>query len=247
MVHSDDRKAVVLVPCVKSFCLTLSIHFLSMGAITSAKQTFRQYLQTYSKNKDGDDNDDNDHITGRAMIVVVGGAAESLMAEQGSINLVLRNRRGFVREAIMAGAHLVPVLGFGETNLYHLYSTDQKSMAAKFQRFVKKTFGFAAPMFRGRSIFLKEVGVLPYRTPVVVVVGAPIPPPTRQELQDKEYCDFSPKIDRSNDEALNEDGKILKEWHSRYVSALEDLYNQHKDAQWNMPGKSRSKSMRIIR
>jgi Diacylglycerol acyltransferase len=102
-------------------------------------------------------------------------------------------------------------------------------------------------MFRGRSIFLKEVGILPYRTPVVVVVGSPIPPPTRQELQDKDYQDFSPKIDPTTDTALNEDGTILKEWHSRYVSALESLYNDHKDAQWNMPGKSRSKSLRILR
>jgi hypothetical protein len=102
-------------------------------------------------------------------------------------------------------------------------------------------------MFRGRSIFLKEVGVLPYRTPVVVVVGAPIPPPTRQELHDKDYKDFTPKIDLSNDTALNEDGQILKEWHSRYVLALQDLYNDHKDAQWNIPGKSRSKSLRILR
>jgi hypothetical protein len=102
-------------------------------------------------------------------------------------------------------------------------------------------------MFRGRSIFLKEVGILPYRTPVVVVVGAPIPPPTRQELQDKNYQDFSPKIDRSNDDALNEDGKVLKEWHSRYVTALEGLYNDHKNSHWNMPGKSRSKSLRILK
>ncbi|KAG7349940.1 diacylglycerol acyltransferase [Nitzschia inconspicua] len=220
-------------------------YFLSMGAVTSAKQTFRRYLQTYSKStKDEANSDRND---GRALIVVVGGAAESLMAEQGSINLVLRNRRGFVREAIMAGAHLVPVLGFGETNLYQMFATDETSMAAKFQRFVKRTFGFAAPMFRGRSIFLKEVGVLPFRTPVVVVVGAPIAPPSRQELQDKDYCDFSPKIDRSTDEAMNKDGAILKEWHSRYVSSLQELYHQHKDAHWNMPGKSRAKSMRILR
>lgn len=102
-------------------------------------------------------------------------------------------------------------------------------------------------MFRGRSIFLKEVGILPYRTPVVVVVGAPIAPPTNDELQGRECRDFAPKIDRSTDEALNADGKLLKEWHTRYVNALEALYNQHKDAQWNMPGKSRSKSMRILR
>ena len=93
---------------------------------------------------------------------------------------------------------------------------------------------------------MKEVGILPYRTPVVVVVGAPIAPPTIQQLHGKAYRDFSPKIDRTTDKAQNEDGKLLQEWHRRYVQALEELYNTHKDAQWNMPGKSRSKSMRIL-
>jgi hypothetical protein len=145
-----DRRVVTLPQ--NFYTPFLREYFLWMGAITSSKTTFRQYLQTYCNQESTKDrqNDDihktdekhDDDRMGRAMIVVVGGAAESLMAEQGSINLVLRNRRGFVREAIMAGAHLVPVLGFGETNLYHFYSTDQTSMAAKFQRFVKKTFGF---------------------------------------------------------------------------------------------------------
>jgi 2-acylglycerol O-acyltransferase 2 len=140
-----DRRVVTLPQ--NFYTPFLREYFLWMGAITSSKTTFRQYLQTYSNQETStkdpqNDNDSHKNDSALAMIVVVGGAAESLMAEQGSINLVLRNRRGFVREAIMAGANLVPVLGFGETNLYHLYSTDQTSMAAKLQRFVKRTFGF---------------------------------------------------------------------------------------------------------
>jgi hypothetical protein len=218
-------------------------YFLSMGCITSQKESFRSYLQTHQSNA----SIDKDTATGRAMIVVVGGAAESMMAEEGSINLVLRNRRGFVREAIMAGASLVPVLGFGETNLYHFWESEKDSLAAKWQRFVKANFGFASPNFRGRSIFLKEIGNMPYRTPVVVVVGTPIAPPTSERIDGKLYKDFAPVIDRKTDEPMNKDGKILKEWHTKYVQALEALYNQHKNAQWNMPGKSRSKSLRIIR
>ncbi|KAL3916963.1 MAG: hypothetical protein SGARI_007832 [Bacillariaceae sp.] len=175
------------------------------------------------------------------MVVVVGGASESMYAEEGSINLVLRNRRGFVREAIMAGASLVPVLSFGETNLYHFWESEDGSVTAKFQRWVKKNFGF------GRSIFLRDIGIMPIRTPVVVVVGAPIAPPTPEQIDGKLYKDFSPKIDRKSDKPLNDDGKVLKDWHTKYVHALEALYNEHKNAQWNMPGKKRSKSMRIIR
>ena len=76
-------------------------YLLAMGAVTSEKATFRNYLNRNHKNS-------------RAMVVVVGGAAESMLAHEGHIELVLKHRRGFVREAILADASLVPVLGFGE-------------------------------------------------------------------------------------------------------------------------------------
>ena len=85
-------------------------YFLGMGAINSSKATFRNYL-----NMDlpiSGERTTNPTI-GRAMCVVVGGAAESLLAQENTMQLVLHKRRGFVREAIMADANLVPVLGFG--------------------------------------------------------------------------------------------------------------------------------------
>ena len=75
-------------------------YLLAMGAVTSEKATFRNYLNP-------------NHTNSRAMVVVVGGAAESMLAHEGHIELVLKHRRGFVREAILAKASLVPVLGFG--------------------------------------------------------------------------------------------------------------------------------------
>ena len=207
-------------------------YFLSMGAVTSDRETFRRYLHSQHPS---------------ALIVVVGGAAESLVANTGAINLVLEKRRGFVREAIHANASLVPVLGFGETDLYQLYDTKDDPILVKIQSFVKATFGFAMPFFKGRDMFLKKIGVMPQRTPVVVVVGKPIPPPTTLELGNKPHHKFDPKIDRRNDKALNDDGKILMEWHTKYVKSLNELYQEYKDAKWNMPGQSRSKSLRIVR
>jgi 2-acylglycerol O-acyltransferase 2 len=69
-------------------------YFLNMGACDSAKETFRQVLSR------------NDGV-GNAVVVVVGGAAESMLVQPGSIDLVLDRRRGFVREAILADACLV--------------------------------------------------------------------------------------------------------------------------------------------
>lgn len=222
-----DRRVVTLPQ--NFYTPWLREYFLSMGAVTSDAETFRQYL---AGRKPG------------ALVVVVGGAAESMVAETGSLNLILEKRRGFVREAIMAQASLVPVLGFGETDLYQLYEADHTVL--KIQKFIKGTLGFGMPLFRGRSMFLKEMGIMPKRTPVVVVVGKPIAPPTSLP-GGKALAEFAPKVDRSNDTALNEDGKILLEWHKKYVQALNELYHQHKDATWNMPGKSRSKSLKILR
>ena len=128
-------------------------------------------------------------------------------------------------------------------------------MVPAFQKFVQSTFGIAVPLFTGRSIFFKSLGIMPRRRPVVVVVGKPIPPPTPQELKlgskidndDDQEFRFSPKIDRKTGKPLNDHGRLLIEWHARYVKALEELYHEYKDARWNPPGNNRRQSMAIVR
>uniref|UniRef100_H9GEW0 Acyltransferase n=1 Tax=Anolis carolinensis TaxID=28377 RepID=H9GEW0_ANOCA len=57
--------------------------------------------------------------TGNAVVLVVGGAAESLSASRpGETTLVLRRRKGFVRLALQHGTHLVPAFSFGEKALF---------------------------------------------------------------------------------------------------------------------------------
>ncbi|KAK6032123.1 diacylglycerol acyltransferase [Ostertagia ostertagi] len=56
--------------------------------------------------------------TGRAVVIVVGGAEEALDAHPGHHKLVLKSRKGFVREALKTGAHLVPVYSFGENEIF---------------------------------------------------------------------------------------------------------------------------------
>jgi 2-acylglycerol O-acyltransferase 2 len=219
-------------------------YFLSMGACDSAKETFRSILKR----------------DGTAVVVVVGGAAESMLVQNRSIDLVLERRRGFVREAIRGNACLVPVIGFGESDLYQVYhpqaGPDGKvPWIGRFQLMVKKVTGFAMPLFQGRSIFLKDVGVMPQRTPVCVIVGTPIEPPTaaywRSECKDgeaaREPTSFSPLVDRKADKPLNKDAEILFEWHAKYTKALKDLHHEHEDAKWNKPGQKRRASLNIVK
>lgn len=77
-------------------------YLLHLGFLTSDRKTFRNFLAKPNA----------------ALIVVVGGAAESMETKEGGIQLVLRKRRGFVREAIVANASLVPIIAYGENDLY---------------------------------------------------------------------------------------------------------------------------------
>jgi hypothetical protein len=56
---------------------------------------------------------------GTAMVLVIGGAEEFRYMKQGTMDLVLLKRKGFVKIALTTGADLVPVLGFGENDIFH--------------------------------------------------------------------------------------------------------------------------------
>lgn len=111
---------------------------------------------------------------GRAITIVIGGASESLDAQPYSLRLVLKRRKGFVKMAIRTGADLVPVLSFGENDLYDQYSVDDHPRVHKFQLFVKQVLGFTIPLFHARGVFNYDVGLVPYRRPINIVVGRPI-------------------------------------------------------------------------
>eukprot|EP00198_Chlamydomonas_reinhardtii_P013511 XP_001702848.1 predicted protein [Chlamydomonas reinhardtii] len=110
---------------------------------------------------------------GRAVVLVVGGASEALLAAEGTYDLVLRNRKGFVRLALQTGASLVPVLSYGETDTFHTYIPPPCSRAAAVMKVLKQVFGFSTPLCWGTGLF-GGWGMLALQVPLTVVVGAPI-------------------------------------------------------------------------
>lgn len=105
--------------------------------------------------------------------MVVGGAAESLESAPGTMEITLCHRRGFVRQALLYGACVVPSVGFGETDVFE---TSRSEFMLKIQKKLQKALGFAIPLFHGRGVFQKAFGLLPFRRPVRVVIGRPIDP-----------------------------------------------------------------------
>ena len=72
---------------------------------------------------------------GQSIMIAIGGATESLYSAPGTMHLVLRRRTGFVRVALQTGASLVPVINFGENELYSTVRGSSISGLRRFQMY----------------------------------------------------------------------------------------------------------------
>lgn len=116
---------------------------------------------------------------GNAVLIVPGGAAESLDSRPGTHSLTLNKRQGFFRIALQHGASLVPIYSFGENDLYEQAPNEVGSPLRKIQDTLLKYMGFAMPFFSGAgsSGFAVPMNPVPSRVPVITIVGDPISVP----------------------------------------------------------------------
>ncbi|MCJ1431771.1 diacylglycerol O-acyltransferase 1 [Xylographa pallens] len=193
-----------LFPGITNTLLTLDSNFriplyrdyaLALGLASVSRESCENILSKGGANGEG---------MGRAITIVVGGARESLDAQPGTLRLVLKRRKGFVKLGIRTGADLVPVLAFGENNLYDQVQPETHPVIHKTQLVVKKALGFTIPLFHARGVFNYDVGMMPYRTPLNIVVGRPIKV-AQQKVPDEAYVD---------------------EIHGLYVAELERLWRE---------------------
>jgi 2-acylglycerol O-acyltransferase 2 len=200
-----------LFPGITNTLLTLDTNFriplyrdwaLALGLASVSKESIENILSKGGTNGEG---------MGRAVTIVVGGARESLNAEPHTLRLVLDSRKGFVKIAIRQGADLVPVLAFGENDLYEQLDGEARPWIHKMQMLVKKVAGFTIPLFHARGIFNYDVGLMPYRRAMNIVVGRPI-----QVTQQG-----------ANDGHVSEE--YLDEVHDRYCTELRRLWNEYKN------------------
>lgn len=146
----------------------------------------------------------------QSICIVVGGVRESLLSSEDSVELILHNRKGFIKLALQTGnVSLVPVFGFGETNCFKVYETQEGSVLHKIQFWFKQKLGFTFPIFFARGLFNYDFGLIPFRTPLNVVLGEPI------------Y--IKEKYDQP-------DQSLIEHYHSLYVQELKNIYytNRHK-------------------
>jgi len=65
---------------------------------------------------------------------------------------------------------------------------DKDTTIYKLQKGFQALFGFTLPLFHGRGLFTYNFGLLPFRHPIISVIGRPIhvtknPQPTKNEVQ----------------------------------------------------------------
>eukprot|EP00468_Gymnochlora_sp_CCMP2014_P014865 CAMPEP_0167770320 /NCGR_PEP_ID=MMETSP0110_2-20121227/17856_1 /TAXON_ID=629695 /ORGANISM="Gymnochlora sp., Strain CCMP2014" /LENGTH=287 /DNA_ID=CAMNT_0007659489 /DNA_START=194 /DNA_END=1057 /DNA_ORIENTATION=+ len=151
----------------------------------------------------------SDSNGGRAIMIVVGGAAEALDARPECMDLTLKRRKGFVRVALRHGACLVPVISFGENEIFGSIPNERGSAVRRWQTWIQKKIGVAPVVFFGRGVFNYAFGVLPYRRPITSIVGSPI------------QCPHVPDVKRGD--------PIVDKWHAKYLDSIQKLFEEHKD------------------
>ncbi len=196
-------------PNITNSILTLDSNFripfyrdwiLAMGVRSVSKESIRNLLSKGGPKNDGQ---------GRAVTIVIGGARESLEAQPGTLRLILKGRKGFIKMALRSGADLVPVIGFGENDIYDQLSPKTHPLVHKLQMFTLKVFKFTLPALHGRGLLNYDVGLMPYRRPVNVVIGKPV------------KVHSTPGHQPTSDE--------IDYYHELYVQELENLWETYKD------------------
>lgn len=107
--------------------------------------------------------------SGTAVVVMVGGASEALDAVPNTMKLTLKKRKGFVKTALRHGASLVPILSFGENDVYYQEELQDDSTAKKIAGYWGHRRGFVFSKIKGRGIFNYSIGYLPHRRSINVV------------------------------------------------------------------------------
>ncbi|KAI4564466.1 hypothetical protein MJT46_010264 [Ovis ammon polii x Ovis aries] len=146
-------------------------YIMSMGLVSADKESAAHILSR----KGG----------GNLLSIIVGGIQEALTARPGAYKLVLQNRKGFIRLALIHGAALVPIFSFGENDIFDQVENSPGSWLHWFQDRLLKTTRFSIPLFYGHGVFQYSVGFMPYRWPITTADGGsdgpengmlPIPP-----------------------------------------------------------------------
>lgn len=144
---------------------------------------------------------------GRSVALCPGGIKEVLFMERGKEVAYLRKRHGFVRMALQAGAPLVPVFAFGQSDMYsycRLFYDFPKHLIprAQWARLARR-IGYVPMIIWGWCF-----SFMPKQVPLYIVVGKPIP---------------VPKVEQPSAEQV-------EDYLQRFIAEEERIFREHREA-----------------
>lgn len=146
--------------------------------------------------------------SGHLLALVGGGLAEANLSDAQTMRIVLANRKGFIKKALIHGAHLIPCIAFGENSVLTRVNFQPRSFMHRLEAKCSSLLKFKHPIFYGQSIFSNNLrGFMPYKRPITVVMGDPI-------LVDRVETPSQEQVDGL---------------HSHYVAQVQKLYAANKD------------------
>jgi 2-acylglycerol O-acyltransferase 2 len=154
----------------------------------------------YSSMKSVLDNDES-------LCVSPGGIREIMYIEEGSMKLSIKNKRGVFRLALETGTPLIPVLSYGENELFD--PVDSSWVKNLQNELIKYGLCFPIPSIKSLMEWL-VIFWNPLKNPVHTVVGAPVEVGEARVPTDSEIIDLRDK----------------------YFVALRDLYRRTKPASY---------------
>ncbi|CAD5224360.1 unnamed protein product [Bursaphelenchus okinawaensis] len=206
-VCTNGTKFVETYPGITRYLATLDMHFKQpfrrelIAAFGLVGASFKALVNVLS-----------DANKGKAVVLVVGGAEEALECHPDIYKLCLERRKGFIRVALETGADLVPVYSFGETSTFKQVWNPVGSRLRTLQTKIKDIVGLSPVLAYGVAFIPHMPTIIPFRTKVVSVVGAPI------------------RVERNQNPSREE----VDELHKLYKTKLVELFESHK-AKYGVP------------
>ncbi|XP_068972471.1 2-acylglycerol O-acyltransferase 1-like [Bombus flavifrons] len=154
------------------------------GALASNAECIKQQLSTRP----------SPPYTGRATVLIPGGAAEAFECKPCTYRILIKRRKGFVKLALQNGNPLVPVCSFGETDIYDQLTWPDGSYVKRLQEFIRKKIGIPRVLMVGRGFFQYTFGLIPRRKPITVVVGSPMELPKIEEPTREQVVEYHEKF-----------------------------------------------------
>ncbi|TPX34530.1 hypothetical protein SmJEL517_g02924 [Synchytrium microbalum] len=155
---------------------------------------------------------------GNSPVIVFGGTRDMGYAIPGTYDLVVKRRLGFIKLAIQNGAHVVPIFSFGENDTWE---TAGHPWLRRFREISLKLVGRSFVIPYGQGLFDDDKpGLMPYRRPIVIVVGRPIECPHQSDPTNV----------------------VLINIQEQYLAELQNIWEQYKD----IYAKDRKSELRFV-